>query len=115
MQEGTSEYFFLKRLLSKLDTGIADSDSCRTPLGLIAPEDKVIDEFVFGNEIRGYVEVLDKHAHGAGVTFLSSLAHARDLESLESFLMPIGFVPPILFHDFLLGSKGLKENVSFFP
>jgi hypothetical protein len=50
--------------------------------------EEIILEFLFGDEIRGFVIELGEHANGAGIGLLSPFSFAIELKSLDRSVIP---------------------------
>ena len=60
--------------------------------------DEVIEEFLLGDVIRGFVAVLDQQAHGTSIDLPTSLAQAAYLHGFVELYVPLALEPGILFH-----------------
>ena len=75
----------------KLEGAVADFKGTRRPFGDIAPKQKILLKFLFGNVTRIFIKMLDEHPDGPGIAFLSTPAHSGQLKGLNSLVVPRGF------------------------
>ena len=54
----------------ELDAGITDAHGGWTPTGDVLTVDEVVEQFLFGDEVRRFVVMLDKLTHGPEIGFL---------------------------------------------
>jgi len=86
----------------EFNAGVTDAHGGRGPSGNGFAMDKIAVQLIFAYEVRHLVVKLHKLTHGAGIGLLGAFSLAINLKPLYHLLMPLGFVPPVLFHNALL-------------
>ena len=92
-------------LFSSFCAGIADAPGGWRPAGDGLAMDEIAVKLVLGYEVGSLVVKLDKLTHGADIGLPGAFSLAIDLKALYHLLMPLGVVPPLLFHDALLSGN----------
>lgn len=64
------------RSAMSFDAGMTDARGDRRSAADILAMNEIVEEFLLGDEIGSFVEILDQHAHGAGISLPTALAEA---------------------------------------
>lgn len=72
-------------LEEEFDAGITDAHGGRAPAGDILAVDEIVKQFIFGDDIRRFVVMLDKLTHGPEIGLSGSFSHAVNLHGFIHF------------------------------
>ncbi len=69
----------------ELDAGITDAHGGWAPAGDILTVDEIIKQFIFADEFRRFVVILDKLTHGPEIRLSGPFSHAVNLHGFVHF------------------------------
>jgi hypothetical protein len=75
--------------VEEADSAIADPHGIGRPVINVFPLEKIVLEFLLGDQIGGFAIELGEHADGAGVGLLGSFPLAVELKSLNRSVIPL--------------------------
>ncbi len=76
-------------LIEEANSAIADPHGIGGPVINVFSVEKIVLEFLLGDQIGGFAIELGQHADGAGVGLLSSFPFAVELKSLDRSVIPL--------------------------
>ena len=76
-------------LVEEADSAIADPHGIGGPVINVFSVEKIVLEFLLGDQIGGFAIELGEHADGAGVGLLGSFPFAVELKSLNRSVIPL--------------------------